>query len=225
MQILMTPEVLLTAYAQGLFPMAQSAQSDTVNWYCPEMRGQLSIAHMHIPRRLRKNVRQMKIQASPYEVRIDYDFRSVMHACAECSKGRDETWINQKIIDSFCELHACGHAHSVEIWQNNNLVGGLYGVSMGAAFFGESMFSRSRDASKVALVHLVARLYAQGYQILDTQFTNDHLKQFGVFEVSYDDFMGEMKRAMQKKCIFNPVQQDEKNLIAQYLEMQMLPWK
>ncbi len=217
MQIVMTSEILLAAYAQGLFPMADSADSDYVHWYCPERRGQLSIPHMHIPRRLKKSVRQMKISAMPYEIHINRDFRTVMQKCAEISASRKETWINQKIIDAYCELNQSGHAHSLETWQEGKLAGGLYGVSIGGAFFGESMFSNARDASKVALVHLAARLHHAGFQILDTQFTNDHLEQFGVYELEYEDYLSRLQPALDLSCRFDFSVPSEKSLIQNYV--------
>ncbi len=217
MQIVMTPEVLLTAYAQGLFPMADSANSDAVHWFCPEKRGQISIDHMHIPRRLRKSVRQMKIAGAPYEIHINRDFKATIEACAKAKNGREETWINQKIIDAYCDLHSLGHAHSVETWQNGELVGGLYGVSIGSAFFGESMFSVIRDASKVALVHLVARLKETGFKILDTQFTNDHLEQFGVYELEYHEYINYLQSVLDLKCDFENCDLSEKELVDKYL--------
>ena len=218
MQIVLTPEILLAAYAQGLFPMADSADSPYVHWYCPEMRGQLSIADLHIPRRLKKTVRQMKIKGAAYEIKINTDFKQVMQFCAEVTEDRKETWINEHIIKAYCDLHAQGHAHSVECWQNGEMVGGLYGVVIGAAFFGESMFSHVSDASKVALVHLVARLHHTGFQILDTQFTNEHLEQFGVYEVSYHDYMRQLTEAATISCSFTANDLDEEQLIKQYLE-------
>ena len=217
MQIVMTPDILLAAYAQGLFPMADNAQSDAVHWFCPEKRGQLSIDKMHIPRRLKKSVRQMKIAGAPYEIHINRDFKSTIEACAKIQNGREETWINEKIIDAYCTLHSLGFAHSVETWQEGALVGGLYGVSIGGAFFGESMFSSQTDASKVALVHLVARLKKTGFKILDTQFTNDHLEQFGVYEIDYDDYMEQLKSAVTMECNFMDCAITEKELVTNYL--------
>ncbi|MGH1456478.1 MAG: leucyl/phenylalanyl-tRNA--protein transferase [Alphaproteobacteria bacterium] len=213
----MTPEILLAAYSQGLFPMADSANSDDVHWYCPEQRGQLSISQMHIPRRLQKSVRQMKIAGAPYEIHINRNFRAVIQSCAQINQSRNETWINRKIIDAYCDLHESGHAHSVETWQGKNLIGGLYGVSIGAAFFGESMFSCARDASKVALVHLVVRLHHAGFQILDTQFTNDHLEQFGVYELGYKKYLTRLKPALDLQCYFDFKAPNERALVSAYL--------
>lgn len=178
-----TPDILLRAYALGVFPMGESGQSDDIYWIDPELRGILPLDRFHIPRRLARTVRQ-----DVFDVRLDTSFREVMQLCAENTDDRRDTWINETILDAYCDLHARGHAHSVECWQDGKLVGGLYGVSLGAAFFGESMFSRVRDASKVALVHLVARLIAGGYCLLDTQFVTSHLTQFGAIEIPREDY-------------------------------------
>ncbi|PCJ97020.1 MAG: leucyl/phenylalanyl-tRNA--protein transferase [Zetaproteobacteria bacterium] len=217
MQITLTPDILLAAYSQGLFPMAQSADNPEIHWFCPEVRGQLSIPDMHIPRRLKKNVRQMKIGGQPYEIRLNTDFKGVMLACANMSDNREETWINAEILTAYCALHVRGYAHSVECWQDNKMVGGLYGIALGGAFFGESMFCLARDASKVALVHLVARLDWAGYKILDTQFINDHLEQFGVHEVPHQVYMKTLEAALHIACKFDSQERLEKDLITQYL--------
>lgn len=196
--------------------MAESASSNTVQWYCPQRRGQLSIRHMHIPRRLKKNLRQMKINGAPYIIKINSDFKRVIESCAMETQSRSETWINQSIIDAYIHLHREGYAHSVECWQEDQLVGGLYGISMGSAFFGESMFSSQRDASKVCLVHLAARLHKAGYTILDTQFTNDHLTQFGVFEIEHEDYMEALSVALKKPCLFT-LDITEQDIITAYL--------
>ncbi|MCK5374770.1 MAG: leucyl/phenylalanyl-tRNA--protein transferase [Alphaproteobacteria bacterium] len=216
MQIELTPEILLAAYSQGLFPMAQSKDSPCVDWVCPQIRGQLSIANMHIPGRLAKSVRQMKLKGQPYEIRINTKFSDVIKECAAETKDRSETWINQDIIDAYTVLHDLGYAHSVECWQDNALIGGLYGLAIGGAFFGESMYSKARDASKVTLVHLVARLYHAKYEILDTQFTNDHLQQFGVYEVSHQDYMQHLNAVLCKRCEFSCDGVSEKVLINNY---------
>ena len=173
-----TPQLLLKAYAFGIFPMAESADDPGLFWVEPPMRGILPLDAFHVPRRLRRTVRQ-----ETFEVRIDHNFGDVMWACAAVTNERADTWINQRIIDLYCELHDMGHAHSVECWKDGRLVGGLYGLHLNGAFFGESMFSRVRDASKVALVHLVDRLKAGGFALLDTQFITEHLKQFGAIEI------------------------------------------
>ena len=219
MQVILTPDILLAAYSQGLFPMAQDADNPEVHWFCPEMRGQLSIPDMHIPRRLRKTVRQMKVGGNPYEIRINTDFEGVMKACAIVTDSRSETWINAEILTAYCALHAKGYAHSIECWQEDKMVGGLYGIALGGAFFGESMFSTARDASKVALVHLVARLSQAGYKILDTQFTNDHLEQFGVYEISHQAYMEQLEPVLSLVCRFDSADMSERALMAQYFEL------
>jgi len=173
-----TPELLLNAYASGVFPMADSRDDAEIFWVDPVQRGILPLDSFHISRSLRKLVKQEK-----FDVKIDADFRGVMQACAASADGREDTWISQYIEDLYCELHARGFTHSVECWNGDKLVGGLYGVSLAGAFFGESMFHTETGASKVALVHLVARLKAGGFSLLDTQFGTDHLAQFGVIEV------------------------------------------
>ncbi|MCG8692279.1 MAG: leucyl/phenylalanyl-tRNA--protein transferase [Minwuiales bacterium] len=174
----LTPEMLLDAYASGLFPMAEDREDPRLYWVDPDMRGIIPIEGFHIPRRLRRTVRQ-----DPFAVTVDQDFRAVIEACAEAAPGRRSTWINEEIVHVYTELHRLGAAHSVECRRDGELVGGLYGVSLKSAFFGESMFSRATDASKVALVHLVARLKAGGYRLLDAQFVTDHLTQFGIREI------------------------------------------
>lgn len=222
MQTVLTTELLLEAYRQGIFPMAQSGNSDRVHWICPEMRGQLSIKEMHIPRKLARAVRQSQIRGMPYEVRIDHDFESVIRACAEVRAGRGETWINDQIIRAYCDLHEKGYAHSVECWQEGRLVGGLYGLALGRAFFGESMFSYKSDASKVALVHLAARLWRGGYSLLDTQFVNAHLEQFGVYEIPCAAYMELLGQALAGEGDFLLPDVDEKRLIADYFAMRVI---
>lgn len=221
MQIVLTPEILLAAYVQGLFPMAESANSSYVHWYCPKMRGQLSIPHLHIPRKLMKSLRRMEIGGKDYEIRINHNFRAVMLACAKVSDNRPETWINKEILEAYCALHNEGHAHSVECWQEGQLVGGLYGVSLGGAFFGESMFSIVSDASKVALIHLIARLWQAGYQILDTQFVNDHLVQFGVYEVTYESYIEELQAILLMPCDFIKEIKNERFIMDDYLKFRI----
>ena len=176
----LSPQLLLHAYANGLFPMAESAEASDLHWYDPEYRGILPLDGFHVPHKLRRVVRR-----GVFEVRVDTVFRTVMEGCAA---ARPTTWINREILDIYCRLHELGHAHSIEAWQNGALVGGLYGVSLGGAFFGESMFSLVTDASKVALVHLVARLRRGGFALLDTQFVTQHLSQFGAIEIPRDDY-------------------------------------
>ncbi|MCB1456536.1 MAG: leucyl/phenylalanyl-tRNA--protein transferase [Nitratireductor sp.] len=173
-----TPQVLLKAYACGIFPMAESATDPGLFWVEPEERGVLPLDAFHVPRSLQKFMR-----GKPFEISVDRDFASVIDACAASTIERPKTWINGRIRRLYNELHQIGHCHSVECWQEGELVGGLYGVRLGAAFFGESMFSRATNASKVALVHLVERLRAGGFVLLDTQFTTEHLKRFGAIDV------------------------------------------
>ncbi len=215
---IITPDLLLAAYSNGLFPMADNAKCEQIGWYCPEIRGQLSIPNMHIPRRLKKNIRQMKIGGKPYEIRINTDFKHVINACAKQTQSRPETWINKQIIETYCKLHEQGYAHSLECWQNNEMVGGLYGIAIGGAFFGESMFSTVHNSSKVSLVHLAARLGYAGFEILDTQFTNSHLEQFGVYEISHKDYMKRLEPALHKKCNFNIDNIEEFQLVKNYLD-------
>lgn len=174
----LTPELLLRAYALGIFPMGQSRSDPTLYWVDPEERGILPLDGLHVPRRLAKTVRQ-----APYAVTVDRDFPGILRLCAESAPDRPETWINPRIDALYRDLFVMGAAHSVECWEDGRLVGGLYGVSLGGAFFGESMVSRARDASKIALVHLVARLRHGRYRLLDTQFQTRHLAQFGVIEI------------------------------------------
>jgi len=173
-----TPQVLLKAYACGIFPMAESAEDPALYWIEPERRGVIPLDRVHIPRRLKRTV-----DAECFEIRIDHDFDAVIASCAAPARGRRKTWINQRIRALYGALFGLGHCHTVEAWRDGRLVGGLYGVVLGGAFFGESMFHRERDASKVALVHLIARLKAGGFSLLDTQFVTEHLKQFGTEEV------------------------------------------
>lgn len=174
----LTADILLKAYAVGMFPMAESADDPNLFWIEPEWRGIIPLDGFRIPRRLARTVRK-----DGFEMRIDSDFHGVVDGCAAPAPGREKTWINATIRKLYGELFRRGHCHTVESWKDGRLVGGLYGVSIGGAFFGESMFSTVTDASKVALVHLVARLRAGGYRLLDTQFVTDHLAHFGTIEV------------------------------------------
>ncbi|QEL21900.1 leucyl/phenylalanyl-tRNA--protein transferase [Bosea sp. F3-2] len=173
-----TPEIMLRAYAAGIFPMAESADDPGLFWVEPELRGIIPLEGFHLSSRLARTVRSDR-----FEIRVDSDFEAVIAACGEARPDRPETWINTRIRAIFGELFALGHVHTVECWREGRLVGGLYGLSLGAAFFGESMFHRESDASKVALVHLVARLRRGGYRLLDTQFQTGHLAQFGTVEI------------------------------------------
>jgi leucyl/phenylalanyl-tRNA--protein transferase len=174
-----TPQVLLRAYACGIFPMAESADDPTLFWVEPEMRGIIPLDGFRVATRLARTVR-----SDAFTITVDKAFKAVVAGCAAPQPGRNDTWINQRIRDLYVGLYDIGHAHSVEVWQEGDLAGGLYGVHLGGAFFGESMFHRARDASKVALVHLVARLIAGGFRLLDTQYVTEHLRSFGALEVS-----------------------------------------
>ncbi|MGH6988345.1 MAG: leucyl/phenylalanyl-tRNA--protein transferase [Stellaceae bacterium] len=171
-------DLLLRAYAAGVFPMAESADSRDIFWVDPEERGILPLEAFHLSRRLRRTLR-----ADPFEIRIDRDFRAVMGGCAMPTLMRPKTWINDELVHLYCDLYRRERAHSVGAWQDGELVGGLYGVTLGAVFFGESMFSRATDSSKVALAHLVARLKRGGFKLLDIQFVTPHLSQFGAIAV------------------------------------------
>ena len=173
-----TPEVLLKAYACGIFPMAESADDPALYWIEPDMRGIIPLEGFHLSARLKRTVR-----TTPFTVWVDRDFDAVIDGCAEAKPDRARTWINDRIRKIYRSLFEHGYCHSVEVYDGTALVGGLYGVSLGRAFFGESMFHHARDASKIALVHLVARLRAGGYRLLDTQYVTDHLKTFGAVEV------------------------------------------
>lgn len=219
MQLVLTSPLLLEAYKQGLFPMAHSVDSPHIHWVCPEERGQLSITDIHIPKSLAKDIRQGRIGGEPYEIRINTAFDQVIDSCAAVSDDRPESWINQSISDAFKQLHKDGHAHSVECFVDDRLVGGLYGLAIGGAFCGESMFSRHTNASKVALIHLCARLWAGGFQILDTQFTNDHLEQFGVYEVSHETYLHALRKHLNDTVDFALEGSSETQLIADYMRM------
>jgi len=193
----LTAELLLQAYAAGIFPMAESADDPELYWVDPVRRGILPLDAFHVPRRLRRTLRQHL-----FDVRCDSDFEGVVRGCAEPASDRPQTWINEEIVALYTELFRRGSAHSVESWHEGELVGGLYGVQLGAAFFGESMFSRVTDASKVALAHLVARLRAGGFTLLDTQFVTEHLERFGAVEVSRRDYHARLAAALRHKAQF-----------------------
>ena len=190
-QIRLTSELLLKAYAAGVFPMAESRDTGDIFWVDPQRRGILPFDDMHVPRRLRRTIRRHQ-----FDVRVDTEFEQVVRACAEPNEMRPETWISEPIISAYTDLQALGFAHSVECWVGDDLAGGLYGVSIGGAFFGESMFTRMRDASKVALVHLCLRLKHGGYTLLDTQFITDHLEQFGAIEIPRADYHRRLEAAI-----------------------------
>jgi leucyl/phenylalanyl-tRNA--protein transferase len=192
-----TPEVLLKAYACGIFPMAESASDPSLFWVEPERRGILPLDGFHVPRRLARTVR-----ADRFQVRVDTAFDQVMDACAAPARGRRKTWINARIRRLYGELHARGHCHSVEAWREGKLVGGLYGVRLRRAFFGESMFHRESDASKVCLVHLVARLKAGGFALLDSQFLTEHLATFGAIEIERPEYQRRLAAALEGEADF-----------------------
>jgi len=197
MLIPLSPEILLRAYASGIFPMAETADDPELFWVDPKRRGIIPLDAFHVPRRLRRIVRQ-----NVFTIRCDTAFEAVMQGCAEASDKRPNTWINDEILELYTGLFARGAAHSVECWHEGELVGGLYGVSLGAAFFGESMFSRVTDASKVALVHLVARLRYGRYRLLDTQFVTPHLAQFGAIEISRARYHRLLAEALRYRGVF-----------------------
>jgi leucyl/phenylalanyl-tRNA---protein transferase len=186
-----TPQVLLKAYACGIFPMAESAEDNALYWIEPERRGILPLDRVHVPKRLARSIRR-----GSFEVKVDHDFEAVIEGCAAPRSGRRSTWINGRIRGLYRELFALGHCHTIEVWQDGALVGGLYGVHLGRAFFGESMFSRARDASKIALIYLVARLKYGGFTLLDTQFVTGHLARFGAIEVSREEFQRLLEAAL-----------------------------
>ena len=191
-----SPETIIKAYSLGLFPMADSQDSLDIKFYDPDQRALIPIDNtlghgVHIPRRLQRRVRQ-----APYAVTINRNFTAVIDACAAPSDQREDTWINKDIRRLYIALHKMGFAHSVEVWLDEALVGGLYGVALRAAFFGESMFTRRSDASKIALVHLMARLWHGRFLLLDAQFTNDHLQQFGITEIDRTDFRDKLTDAL-----------------------------
>ncbi|WP_183804867.1 leucyl/phenylalanyl-tRNA--protein transferase [Rhizobium sp. BK316] len=188
-----TPEILLRAYSIGLFPMAESADDPEIFWVEPDIRGVLPLDNrFHVSKSLRKTVRQ-----KPFDIRFNSNFDAVITACASETSDRPSTWINETIKTLYSALHRMGHAHSVEAWDGDELVGGLYGVSLGSAFFGESMFSRRTDASKICLVHLVEHLRRQHFTLLDTQFTTEHLKTFGALDVPKADYALMLAAAME----------------------------
>jgi leucyl/phenylalanyl-tRNA--protein transferase len=193
----LTPEQLLLAYRAGVFPMAERREDTELFWVSPDARGIIPLDTFHLPRRLARTVKSDR-----FTVRVDTAFEAVMQACAEPAGDRKESWINAEILSLYTALYRMGHAHSVECWRNEELVGGLYGVKIGAAFFGESMFSRARDASKVALAHLVARLKAGGFTLLDSQFLTSHLAQFGAIEIPRDDYLDLLAEAVDRKASF-----------------------
>ena len=186
-----TPQVLLKAYTCGIFPMAESAEDPALYWIEPQHRGILPLDRVHVPRRLARTLRTTHLQ-----VRVDTDIAGVIEGCAASRPGRRSTWINERIRALYRDLFDLGHCHTVEVWNGRRLGGGLYGVALNGAFFGESMFSYERDASKIALVHLAARLAHGGFMLLDTQFVTDHLRQFGTVELNREEFHRLLEKAL-----------------------------
>jgi leucyl/phenylalanyl-tRNA--protein transferase len=186
------PDFLLMAYCSGYFPMADSLNGE-IGWYSPDPRTIFELEEFRIPRSLK-----LILKKQPFDIRVNQAFEEVMRGCA----GRVETWISEDIIQSYGELHRLGFAHSVECWKEGTLAGGLYGVAVGAAFFGESMFSIERDASKVALVQLVQRLRERGFELLDTQFMTPHLARFGAREISKKEYLKKLAAALKKQTSF-----------------------
>ncbi len=197
MLIPLTPDIVLNAYSCGIFPMAENHTDTDVFWVNPKMRGIIPLDNFHIPRSLSK-----KIRSGQYMISVNRNFRHVISACAMINSDRPESWINESIIDVYCQLQDIGHAHSVECWLDDDLVGGLYGVSIGAAFFGESMFSKKTNASKVALVYLIERLINSGFFLLDTQFVTPHLKTFGAIEITRERYIEKLNIAIQRNAEF-----------------------
>jgi leucyl/phenylalanyl-tRNA--protein transferase len=193
----LTPDILLRAYAEGLFPMAERRDDPTLYWVSPELRGIIPLDGFHVPRRLARTVRSHR-----FIVTSDTAFAQVMGECAAPAPGREQSWINDEILRLYTALAASGHAHSVECWRGGTLVGGLYGVQLGGAFFGESMFSRERDASKVALVHLVEMLKTGGFTLLDTQFLTAHLAGFGALEIPRAEYLLLLKDAIARPAVW-----------------------
>lgn len=193
------PDLLIRAYASGVFPMAETADDPEVFWVRPELRGIIPLESFHVPKSLAKRMRH-----TPFDTRFDHDFDGVISACAEAREGRRQTWINGPIRDAYAELFRRGHCHTVEAWHGERLVGGLYGVTLGRVFFGESMFSREADASKICLVHLVQRLRERDFILLDTQFTTDHLKRFGAIDVPRRRYERMLAEALGGNAVFHP---------------------
>jgi leucyl/phenylalanyl-tRNA--protein transferase len=204
-----TPQVLLKAYACGIFPMAEAADDPAIYWIEPQARGILPLDAVHVPKRLKRTVRQ-----DVFEVRVDTDFHGVIEGCGAARPGRETTWINDKIRRLYSELYDLGHCHTIECWREGRLVGGLYGVELGRAFFGESMFSTETDASKVALVHLVARLIAGSFVLLDCQFVTEHLRQFGTVEIDRPAFHARLDLALKARADFRALAKDTRGAAA-----------
>ena len=194
----LTPDMLLRAYSIGVFPMAEDRDDPELVWVDPRMRGIIPMQKFHVPKRLRRTIR-----SGQFNVTFNRDFSAVIEGCAEATDGRPRTWINDRIVDLYISLHFKDHGHSVECWRDGDLVGGLYGISLKGVFFGESMFSRETDASKVALVHLAACLSVGGFAFIDTQFITKHLSRFGAVEVPRSEYRGLLAAALKIDATFN----------------------
>ncbi len=193
----LTPDLLLGAYVAGLFPMAEDRDSPEIQWIDPARRGVLPLEAFHVPRRLGRTARRR-----PYRLEVSTHFPDIIRACAEPGEGRERTWLNDELIGLYVRLWQEGYAHSVESWDDDRLVGGLYGIAIGGAFFGESMFSRATDASKLALIELVERLKQGGFRLLDTQFVTEHLRQFGAIEIDRGDYHRRLAEALRTPARF-----------------------
>lgn len=204
----LTPELLIRAYCSGVFPMSESREDSDIFWVDPRERGVLPIYGFHVPRSLKKAVRR-----APFDIRCNTACRDVIEGCAQPRPGHPDTWINDSILEAYGQLHDIGVVHSIEAWEGETLVGGLYGVALGGAFCGESMFSRQTDASKIALVHLVARLRLGGFVLLDTQFVNEHLVQFGCEEIPSREYLERLETALDIDAAF-PVAPNQDDLDA-----------
>lgn len=191
-----TPELLLRAYSIGMFPMSESADDPELFWVEPDLRGIIPLDGFHVSKSLQKAIRK-----APFDIRFDTAFDQVVEKCAEAADDRPSTWINQQIKDLYGALHRLGHAHSVEAFEGDELVGGLYGVTLGSAYFGESMFSRRTNASKICLVYLVERLRERGFTLLDTQFTTEHLKTFGAIDIPKAEYGVLLDKAMESETL------------------------
>ena len=215
----LSPETLIKAYALGVFPMAEHHNDERIFFVDPDERGIIPLEDVHLPRSLKKRIRQQ-----PYHITVNLAFDQVIDGCRAITPTRAESWINPQIRQLYCALHRLGFAHSIEAWSRDEpteLVGGLYGVALAGAFFGESMFSRATDASKITLVHLMARLKAGGFTLLDTQFSNPHLEQFGVQEIPRDDFKILLGEALAAEATF-PQDDDDTAMVQSFMQASTL---
>ncbi|MDG6094978.1 leucyl/phenylalanyl-tRNA--protein transferase [Acetobacter sp. AN02] len=210
----LTPALMLSAYAAGLFPMASHEDPEELDWYDPDPRGVIPLDDFHLPRRLRRTV-----LSGRFRVTADTAFRDVMLGCAAPAPGRESTWINTEIIRLFTELHEKGFGHSIEVWKDDELAGGLYGVALGGAFFGESMFSRTTDASRTALVHLTARLRLCGFILLDTQFGTEHLSRFGGVEIPRSHYKAMLEKAVNMPCCWRDMEEEADLILTEIRSM------